>query len=103
MESSGVYEPGHGGFGAGVALGTHVLAGFVWIFVLAGLAANAFGDVGALAWGGSAFVLWIGAAARMRHEPRRDAWGTSFQWWVASLVAPAALGLVALGRLPWKA
>src|SRR5215210_7683453 len=101
MQSSGVH--GSGGFGAGVALGFHLLAGFVWIFVLGGLAAAAVGEPGALAWGGSAFVLWISAAARMRHEPAGDAWSTSLQWWVASLVAPIALGLLALRRLSWKA
>lgn len=62
MESSGVYEPGHGGFGAGVALGVHLLAGFGWIFVLANLAGATVGDTAAGAWGASAFILWLRAA-----------------------------------------
>src|SRR5215208_4641694 len=103
MQSSGVYEPGHGGFGAGAALGVHLLAGFGWIFVLANLAANTVGDAGAGAWGASAFILWLRAAERIRREPAADAWSTSLQWWVWSLVAPIALGLVALKHVPRKA
>src|SRR5687767_4506288 len=99
MGSPPVEGARHRGSGATFVLLVHLLAGFVWIFMLGGLAAEALGTAGALVWGGSTAVLWIRAASRLRDEPHFGAaCGTSFRWWASSFVAPVVLAVVALGR-----